>query len=156
MDVLARLSDLGLALPAVTAPKGAYQPATRSGNLLFVSGHVPIVDGTLLATGKVGAEVSAKWANDLAHHCALATLAAIDDTVGLDKVVQVVKLTGFVASAEGFTGQPGVIDGASDLFVSVFGDEGRHARSSVGVAQLPLGAPVEIEVIVEVADDVVG
>jgi enamine deaminase RidA (YjgF/YER057c/UK114 family) len=147
----AKLAELGLTLPEVTAPLAAYVPAVQSGRHVYVSGQLPIADGKLLATGKVGAGVSAEQAKDLAERCALNALAAIDALVGLESVVKIVKVTGFVASAEGFTGQPGVINGASELFGAVFGEAGRHARSAVGVAELPLGAPVEIEVIVEVA-----
>jgi enamine deaminase RidA (YjgF/YER057c/UK114 family) len=110
-----------------------------------------MTNGRLIASGKVGGDVTPERATELSRHCALAALAAIDDIVGLDTVARVVKVVGFVASAEGFTGQAGVVNGASELFLAVFGDAGRHARSSVGVAELPLGAPVEIEVIVEVA-----
>jgi len=151
VDPHARLAELGLTLPPVTPPVAAYVPAVQSGNHVYVSGQVPISQGSLLATGKVGAEVSADDAKALARQCALNALAAIDALVGLEKVVKVVKVVGFVASAEGFTGQPGVINGASELFGEVFGEAGRHARSAVGVAELPLGAPVEVEAIVEVA-----
>ena len=150
-DPHARLAELGLELPSVTPPVAAYIPAVRSGNHVYVSGQVPMVDGKLLATGKVGAEVSPEQAKELAARCALNAIAAIDALVGLDQVVRVVKVVGFVASAEGFTGQPGVINGASELFGAVFGDAGRHARSAVGVFELPLGAPVEVEAIVEVS-----
>lgn len=149
---LARIIKLGLQLPDVSPPKGAYIPAVRSGNLIFVSGQVPMMNGELIAAGKVGDGVTAERANGLSRQCALAALAAIDQLVGLDKVERVVKVVGFVASAAGFDGQAGVVNGASDLFVAVFGDAGRHARSSIGVAELPLGAPVEIEVIVQVGD----
>lgn len=150
-DVFARLVELGLTLPPVSPPVAAYVPAVRSGSHVYVSGQLPLADGALLATGKVGAEVTAERAAGLAARCALNALAAVDALVGLDTVVRVVKVTGFVASAEGFTGQPGVVNGASELFGAVFGEAGRHARSAVGVAVLPLGAPVEIEVVVEVA-----
>lgn len=150
-DIHDRLTELGLTLPAVAAPAGAYVPAVRTGSYVYVSGQVPFADGTLLATGKVGAEVTPEQARELAARCALNALAAVEDLVGLAAVVRVVKVTGFVASAAGFTGQPGVINGASELFRDVFGEAGRHARSAVGVAELPLGAPVEVEVIVEVA-----
>ncbi|MGI5212932.1 RidA family protein [Plantactinospora sp. CA-290183] len=147
----AKLAELGLALPEVVPPLAAYVPAVQSGRHVYVSGQLPLADGKLLATGKVGAGVSAEQAKDLAEQCALNALAAIDALVGLETVVKIVKVTGFVASAEGFTGQPGVVNGASELFGTVFGEAGRHARSAVGVAELPLGAPVEVEVIVEVA-----
>jgi enamine deaminase RidA (YjgF/YER057c/UK114 family) len=146
----ARLADLGFELPAVVPPVAAYVPAVQTGNYVYVSGQLPMVDGKLPAVGKVGAEVTADEAKELAGRCALNALAAIDALVGLDRVVRVVKVVGFVASASGFTGQPTVINGASELFAAVFGDAGRHARSAVGVAELPLGTPVEVEVIVEI------
>ena len=146
-----RLAELGITLPAVTPPLAAYVPAVQTGNHVYVSGQVPRADGELLAVGKVGAEVSPESAKDLAAQCALNGLAAIDALVGLDRVVQVVKVVGFVASAEGFTGQPAVINGASELLGAVFGEAGRHARSAVGVAELPLGVPVEVEMIVEIS-----
>lgn len=150
-DLYARLAELGISLPPVATPAGSYLPAVRSGAYVYVSGQLPFVDGALAATGKVGAEVSAEQARELAAQCAVNALAAIDDLVGLNAVVKIVKVTGFVASAPGFNGQPGVINGASDLFSEVFGEAGRHARSAVGVAELPLNTPVEVEVIAEVA-----
>lgn len=149
-DYHARLAELGLTLPPVSAPVAAYVPAVRSGSQVYVSGQLPFVDGQLPATGKVGAEVSPEQAKDLAARCAVNALAAIDDLVGLAAVIKIVKVTGFVASAPGFTGQPAVINGASELFGEVFGEAGKHARSAVGVAELPLGTPVEVEVIAEV------
>ena len=149
---LVRLAELGITLPKVTPPLAAYVPAVRTGNLVYVSGQVPMADGQLLATGKVGADIDPDRAKELAARCALNALAAMDALVGLDRVVRVVKVVGFVAAAEGFTAVPGVINGASEFFVDVFGEAGRHARSAVGVAELPLGAPVEVEVIVEVSD----
>ena len=146
-----RLRELGLTLPTVAVPAGAYIPARRSGSLVFTAGQVPFVDGALPITGKVGAEVTPEQGYDLARICALNALAAVDDLVGLDAVVGVVKVVGFVASAPGFTGQPGVVNGASELLGAVFGDAGRHARSAVGVAELPLGAPVEVELVVELS-----
>ncbi len=146
-----RLADLGLALPPVAAPVAAYVPAVRSGAHVFTSGQLPMVDGTLAATGKVGAEVGAEQAKDLARVCALNALAAVKAEVGdLSAVRRVVKVVGFVASAPEFTGQPGVVNGASELLGEVFGDAGRHARSAVGVAVLPMDAPVEVEIVVEV------
>jgi enamine deaminase RidA (YjgF/YER057c/UK114 family) len=150
-DPRARLAELGLVLPPVTAPLAAYVPAVRSGQHVYVSGQVPVVDGKLALTGKVGADVTPEQAKELAARCALNAVAAVDGLVGLDNIVRIVKVVGFVASAPGFTGQPGVINGASEFFLNVFGDLGRHARSAVGVAELPLGAPVEVEVIVEVS-----
>jgi enamine deaminase RidA (YjgF/YER057c/UK114 family) len=146
-----RLRELGLTLPTVATPAGAYVPARRSGSLVFTAGQIPLVDGSLAATGRVGAEITAEQGYDLARTCALNALAAVDDLVGLDSVAGVVKVVGFVASAPGFTGQPGVINGASELLGAVFGEAGRHARSAVGVAELPLGAPVEVELVVELA-----
>ena len=145
----ARLADLGLELPTVAPPLAAYVPAVRSVQQVFVSGQLPIVDGELLAVGKVGAEVSAEQARELAARCALNALAAVDALVGLGAVARVTKVTGFVAVAPGFTGIPAVVNGASELFGAVFGDAGRHARSAVGVAELPLGAPVEVEAVFE-------
>jgi len=145
-----RLAELGITLPAVAAPAGSYVPARRTGSLVFTAGQVPFVDGKLAATGKVGAEVTAEDAPGIARICALNALAAVDALVGLDAVTGVVKAVVFVASAPGFGGQPGVANGASDLLAEVFGEAGRHARSAVGVAELPLDAPVEVELIVEV------
>lgn len=145
-----RLAELGITLPGVAASVAAYVPAVRSGTQVFTAGQLPFVDGALAATGKVGAQVSAEQAQALARTCALNALAAVDALVGLDSVVRVVKVVGFVASAEGFTSQAGVVNGASELLGEVFGDAGVHARSAVGVAELPLGAPVEVELLVEV------
>ena len=146
----ARLAELGIALPAVVPPVAAYAPAVRTGRYVYVSGQVPMTSGALAATGKVGDQVSAERARELARVCALNALAAVDALVGIDAVRAVVKVVGFVASAPDFTGQPAVVNGASELFADVFGEAGVHARSAVGVAVLPLDAPVEIEMIVEV------
>lgn len=148
---LARLADLGIDLPEVVAPVAAYVPAVRSGPWVFTSGQVPMVSGALPATGKVGADVTAEDATALARIAALNALAAVHALVPLDSVVRVVKVVGYVASAPDFTGQPAVVNGASLLLGEVFGDAGAHARSAVGVAVLPLDAPVEIELIVEVS-----
>ncbi len=148
LDPYARLAELAVELPAVATPLAAYLPAVQSGNLVYVSGQLPMVDGVLAATGKVGAGVTLEQATELARRCTLNALAAVDALVGLSRVVRVVKVVGFVASAEGFTGQPGVLNGASELLGAVFGEAGRHARSAVGVAELPLGAPGEGGVIV--------
>jgi enamine deaminase RidA (YjgF/YER057c/UK114 family) len=145
-----RLKELGLTLPSVVPPVAAYVPALRSGDHVWTSGQLPMVDGQLPASGKVGGMVTPEQAQDMARTCALNALAAIDALVGLDNVVRVVKVVGFVASVPDFTGQPGVINGASELLGEVFGDAGRHARSAVGVAVLPLDAPVEVEVVVQV------
>lgn len=146
-----RLAELGIELPAVAAPVAAYVPAVRTGSWVYTSGQLPFVAGELAATGKVGAEVSAEEAKTHARTCALNAIAAVHSLVGVDSVVRVVKVVGFVASGPGFGGQPGVINGASELLGEVFGDAGTHARSAVGVAELPLGAPVEVELVVEVA-----
>lgn len=145
-----RLAELGITLPPVVPPVAAYVPAARTGNLVYTSGQLPMVDGRLPATGKVGAEVEPELAAELARACALNALAAVHALVGIDAVVRVVKVVGFVASAPEFTGQPAVVNGASNLLGEVFGDAGQHARSAVGVAALPLDAPVEVELIVEV------
>jgi enamine deaminase RidA (YjgF/YER057c/UK114 family) len=146
-----RLAALGATVPDVAAPVAAYVPAVRSGPWVFTSGQLPLVDGQLMGTGLVGAEVSAEDAHAMAARCALNAIAAIRAVVGdLDAVTRVVKVVGFVASAPGFTGQPGVVNGASELLGAAFGEAGVHARSAVGVAALPLGAPVEVEVIVEI------
>ncbi|HEY8828375.1 MAG TPA: RidA family protein [Jatrophihabitantaceae bacterium] len=146
---LATLAELGIALPTVVPPLAAYVPAVRTGSLVFTAGQLPMTDGTLPVTGKVGAEVSVEQANALARTCALNGLAAIHALVGLDSVVRVVKVVGYVASTPDFTGQPAVVNGASELLGELFGAAGAHARSAVGVASLPLDAPVEIELVVE-------
>jgi enamine deaminase RidA (YjgF/YER057c/UK114 family) len=147
----ARLAELGIELPAVVAPLAAYVPAVRTGNLVYTAGQLPMHSGTLLRTGKVGAEVTPSDGKALARVCALNALAAVHSLVGIDAVTRIVKVVGFVASAPGFDGQPVVINGASELFGEVFGDTGAHARSAVGVSELPLNAPVEVELIAEVA-----
>jgi enamine deaminase RidA (YjgF/YER057c/UK114 family) len=147
-----RLTELGLVLPAVTAPLAAYQPAVRTGNYVYTAGQLPVADGKLLATGKVGAQVTPEQAADLARTCALNALAAVASVAGgLDAITRIVKVTGFVASAPDFTAQAQVVNGASELLQAVLGEAGRHARSAVGVAVLPLDAPVEVELIAEVA-----
>lgn len=152
MTIADRLAELGLALPPVVPPVAAYVPAQITGNLVFTAGQLPMVGGVLPAVGKVGAEIGADEAQEYARICALNALAAADSVIGsLDRVTRVVKVTGFVASAPDFTGQPGVINGASELLREVFDDAGAHARSAVGVAVLPLNAPVEVEIILEFA-----
>lgn len=145
-----RLAELGIELPAVVAPLAAYVPAVRTGNLVYTSGQLPMQAGELIRTGKVGADVDPADAKDLARTCALNALAAVHALVGIDAVTRVVKVVGFVASAPGFNGQPGVINGASQLLGDVFGEAGAHARSAVGVSELPLDSPVEVELIVEI------
>ncbi|MHA3018998.1 RidA family protein [Mycobacterium sp. BMJ-28] len=146
-----RLAELGIELPPVVPPLAAYVPATRTGNLVYTAGQLPLVGGELLGTGKVGADVTPERARELARVCGLNALAAVHSLVGLDAVTKVVKVVGFVSSAPGFAGQPGVINGASELFGEIFGDAGAHARSAVGVSELPRDAPVEVEIIVEIA-----
>ena len=146
----ARLSELGITLPGVATPVAAYVPAMTSGNLLFTAGQLPFVDGALMATGKVGGEVSVTQAADMAKICALNALAAAKSVLGsLDRVARVVKVNGFVASTPDFIAQPQVLNGASEFLGEVFGDIGAHARAAVGVAVLPLDAPVEVELILE-------
>jgi enamine deaminase RidA (YjgF/YER057c/UK114 family) len=148
---LDRLADLGVELPDVVPPVAAYVPAVRTGNLVYTAGQVPFVAGKLTQTGKVGADVTPEEGQALARICALNALAAVHALVGIDSVTRVVKVVGFVASAPGFHGQSAVINGASGLLGEVFGEAGAHARSAVGVFELPLNAPVEVELIVEVA-----
>jgi enamine deaminase RidA (YjgF/YER057c/UK114 family) len=149
----AALAALGLALPPVAAPVAAYVPAVRSGPYVYTAGQLPLADGKLPLTGKVGAQVSVDDAAALARICALNALAAVASVAGgLAAVTRIVKVTGFVASDPSFTGQPLVVNGASELLLEVFGEAGRHARSAVGVAVLPLDAPVEVELIAEVGD----
>jgi enamine deaminase RidA (YjgF/YER057c/UK114 family) len=145
-----RLAELGLTVPPVPAPVAVYVPAVRSGSYVYTSGQLPLRDGQLILTGKVGGEVSAEEAYECARQCALNAIAAVKSQVELDSVVRVVKATVFVASTPDFTGQPGVANGASELFGAAFGEAGTHARSAVGVPVLPLDAPVELELIVEV------
>lgn len=145
-----KLAELGHPLPAVAKPVAAYVPSVVTGNLCFTSGQLPFIDGALPAAGKVGKEVSAEDAKNLARQCALNALAALKLSIGdLDRVTRIVKVVGFVASTPEFTGQPGVINGASEFLGEVFGDVGIHARSAVGVSVLPLDSPVELELIAE-------
>lgn len=148
-----RLAAMGLSVPEVVAPLAAYVPAVRTGPYVYTAGQIPLVDGKVSATGKVGAEVTAEEAKELARVCALNALAAVKSVIGdLDRIAQVVKVVGYVASAPDFTGQPGVINGASELLRDALGEAGVHARSAVGVSVLPLDVPVEIEIQVEIAD----
>jgi len=147
-----RISDLGIVLPQVATPAGAYVPAVMSGNLVFTAGQIPLVEGKLAATGKVGKDLSAEQAREIARICALNAVAAVKSVIGdLDRVKKIVKVVGFVASDPEFSQQPAVVNGASELLEQIFGDKGIHARSAVGVAVLPLDAPVEVELIVEFA-----
>lgn len=152
MSISVRLTELGIVLPDVAKPAGAYVPAVISGNLVFTAGQIPLVDGKLVATGKVGKEITVEQAKDIAKVCALNAVAAVKGVLGdLDRVKKIVKVVGFVASEPGFTQQPAVVNGASEILQEIFGDSGIHARSAVGVAVLPLDAPVEVELIVEFA-----
>lgn len=153
MEIVERLEEMGLKLPEIPKPVANYVPAVKTGNLLFISGHGPQKDIGTLSTGKVGRDLTLEEAYEAAKNVALCLLSTIKDTIDdLDKVKRVVKLVGFVNCTEDFTDQPRVVNGASDLFVEVFGERGRHARSAVGMYQLPGGIPVEIEVVVEVED----
>jgi enamine deaminase RidA (YjgF/YER057c/UK114 family) len=146
-----RIIELGFLLPETSKPLAAYIPAVQSGNLVFTSGQLPMIAGSLAETGKVGGPVSPERAKELATVCALNALAAVKTVIGdLDKIKRIVKVVGFVSSTPEFTGQPAVVNGASEFLGEVFGEKGIHARSAVGVAVLPLDAPVEIELIVEV------
>lgn len=147
-----RLRSLGYELPPVPRPAGSYVPATRAGALIFTAGQVPLAEGQLQYTGKVGQDVSVEDAKEAARLCALNALAAVKAEVGsLEGVNRVVKITGYVASAAGFNDQPQVMNGASDLIGELFGEKGLHARTAVGVAELPLNAPVEVEIVVELS-----
>jgi enamine deaminase RidA (YjgF/YER057c/UK114 family) len=151
MGAEGRLQELGLVLPSAPAPLASYVPVTISGNLAFVAGQVPVEEGKLQVSGKLGAEVDLQAGAAAARRCVLQALAALKAELGsLDRVHRIVKMSVFVASAAGFTDQPAVANGASDLLVELFGDRGRHARSAVGAAELPLGAPVEVELTVEI------
>ena len=150
MTVLERLSELGITLPAVAAPVAAYVPAIRVGDQVWTSGQLPFVDGKLPAVGKLGADITVEQGADYARQAALNALAAVDALVGINNVKRVLKIVGFVAPADGFAEQPAVVNGASNLIGEIFGEAGAHARSAVGVAELPLSSPVEIEIIVEV------
>ena len=152
MSVTDRLAELGLSIPEVAKPVASYVPATIAGNLVFTAGQLPFVGGQLPATGKVGAEVSADDAKAYARTAVMNALAAVETAIGsVDRITRIVKLVVFVASDPEFSGQPAVANGASDTLVEIFGEAGRHARSAVGVAVLPLDAPVELELIVEFA-----
>ena len=151
MTAEARLAELGLELPPSPQPVASYVPVAISGTLAFVSGQVPMENGKLIVTGKLGSELDLDAGVAAARRCALQALSALRSALGsLGRVRQIVKVSVFVASAQGFTDQPKVANGASDLFVEVFGEAGRHARAAVGVSELPLGAPVEVELVAEI------
>jgi len=151
-EVRAKLAELGLVLPVAAKPVAAYVPAIRTGNLVFTAGQLPMIDGALSASGKVGDKVSVEDAKKLAQICAVNALAAVETVADINKIARVVRVVGYVNGVAGFTQQPAVINGASELFLHIWGDAGKHARSAVGVAELPLDAPVELELTVEIKD----
>ncbi len=148
-DVRAKLAELGLTLPVATLPLAAYVPAVRTGNIVFTAGQLPMVDGKLPMTGKVGAAVTVEQAKELAQICALNALAAVQTIAEVDDIVRVIRVVGYVNGIPGFITQPAVVNGASELFLHIWGDAGKHARSAVGIAELPLDASVEVELTVE-------
>ncbi len=145
-----RLQELGLSVPIAAKPVAAYVPAVRTGSLIFTAGQLPLQDGQMVATGKVGLEVDVDQAKKLAEICALNCLAAVETIVPIEKISRIIRVVGYVNGVTGFTNQPAVVNGASELFLNLWGDSGKHARSAVGVAELPLNAPVEIELTVEI------
>ncbi len=150
MSIKEKLAALGLTLPTAAAPVAAYVPAVKSGNLIFTAGQLPVIDGKLVKEGRVGAEVTAETAKELAQICALNALAAISLVADVDQIERVVRVGGFVNCSPGFTAIPGVVNGASEFLIKVFGDvNGKHARTAVGVSELPLNSPVEIELIIQ-------
>ena len=150
MSVKDKLAALGLTVPTAAAPVAAYVPAVKTGNLVFTAGQLPIVDGKLVLTGKVGSDVTPEDAKKLAEICALNALAAIALVADIDQIEKIVRVGGFVNGAPGFAAIPAVINGASELLIKLFGDvNGKHARTAVGVAELPLNAPVEVEIVVQ-------
>jgi enamine deaminase RidA (YjgF/YER057c/UK114 family) len=151
-DVRAKLAELGLTLPVAALPIAAYVPAVRTGNIVFTAGQLPLVDGAMAQTGKTGGDVSVERAKELAQICALNALAAVALVADINKIVKVVRVVGYVNVVDGFVNHPAVVNGASELFVHIWGDAGKHARSAIGVAELPLNSPVEIELTVEISD----
>ena len=151
-DVRGKLAELGLKLPVAAKPVAAYVPAIRTGNLVFTAGQLPLVDGAIPMTGKVGDKVSVEDAKKLAQVCALNALAAVETVADVNKIVRVVRVVGYVNGVAGFISQPAVVNGASELFLHIWGEAGKHARSAIGVAELPLDAPVEVELTVELED----
>ena len=150
MSIKEKLAELGLTLPVAAVPVAAYVPAVKTGNLVFTAGQLPIVDGKVLITGKVGAEVTPEQAKDMAQICALNALAAISLVADIDQIERIIRVGGFVNGVPGFVAIPQVVNGASELLIKLFGDvNGKHARTAIGVAELPLNAPVEIEMVVQ-------
>jgi len=152
IDVKAKLSEMGLTLPIAAKPVAAYVPAIRTGNLIFTAGQLPLVDGAMSLTGKIGEKISIDQGKELARICALNCLAAVQTVSDVNTIVKIVRVVGYVNGIPGFTSQPAVINGASELFLQIWGESGKHARSAIGVAELPLDAPVEVELTVEVKD----
>jgi enamine deaminase RidA (YjgF/YER057c/UK114 family) len=152
MSAREKLSQLGLQVPVAAKPVAAYVPAARTGNLVFTAGQLPLVDGQMVLGGKVGGDVDVEQANKLAEICALNCLAAVETIVPIEKIVRIIRVVGYVNGVSGFTNQPAVINGASELFLNIWGDLGKHARSAVGIADLPRNSPVEIELTVEITD----
>ena len=150
MSIRTKLQELGLEVPVAAKPVAAYVPAVQTGNLIFTAGQLPLVDGQMVTTGKVGIEVDVERAKELAKICALNCLAAVETITPIEKIVRIVRVVGYVNGGAGFTSQPAVVNGASELFVTLWGEAGKHARSAIGVAELHLDAPVEIELTVEV------
>ncbi|CAB4872017.1 unannotated protein [freshwater metagenome] len=151
-DVKAKLESLGKTLPVAALPVAAYVPAIRTGNLVFTAGQLPLVEGKMADTGKVGAEITPERAKELAEICALNCLAAVNTVADVNKIVKIVRVVGYVNGVSGYVNQPIVVNGASELFLAIWGDAAKHARSAVGIAELPLNSPVEIELTVEVED----
>lgn len=152
MSVRERLKELGLSIPVAAKPVAAYLPASRTGNIIFTAGQLPMRDGSLVKEGKVGQEVTVEEAKNLAQLCALNCLAAVETITPIEKITRIIRVVGYVNGVSGFTSQPAVMNGASELFVALWGEAGKHARSAVGVAELPLNSPIEVELTVEVAD----
>jgi len=148
-DVRAKLAELGLSLPVASKPIAAYVPAVRTGNFVITAGQLPLVDGAMVMAGKVGGEITVEQAKEMAQLCALNALAAVELVANVDDIVRVVRVVGYVNGVPGFVNHPGVVNGASELFVHIWGEDGKHARSAVGIAELPLNSPVEIELTVE-------
>ena len=152
MDLRGTLKELGLSIPVVAKPVAVYLPATRTGNLIFTAGQLPMRDGSLVREGKVGQEVTLEEAKELARLCALNCLAAVETLLPIEKITRIIRVVGYVNGVTGFISQPAVMNGASELFVALWGESGKHARSAIGVADLPLNAPVEVELTVEVRE----
>jgi len=152
VSVRERLKELGLSVPLAAKPVAAYLPASRTGNIIFTAGQLPMREGSLVKEGKVGQEVTVEEAKNLAQLCALNCLAAVETITPIEKITRIIRVVGYVNGVSGFTSQPAVMNGASELFVALWGEAGKHARSAVGVAELPLNSPIEVELTVEVAD----